>query len=115
MAAMEQRALRLYSAAELAEATAGFSQHTLIGTGGFGNVYRAMVHLSPVAIKLLDDEGLQVCRPACGFVLSSIITLHHLLHDGQGLREMETEMTLLASLHHRWLVECHSVTWGGTS
>lgn len=43
-------------------------------------MYRAMVHLTPVAIKVLDHEGLQ------------------------GLKEMHTEMTLLAGLWHPFVV-----------
>ncbi|KAL6758063.1 protein kinase [Haematococcus lacustris] len=77
---MDGPQLRLYSAAELSEATAGFSQHCLIGSGGFGKVYRAMVNLTPVAIKVLDHEGLQ------------------------GLREFHNEMKILAGLYHPHIV-----------
>ncbi|KAG1679318.1 hypothetical protein FOA52_009350 [Chlamydomonas sp. UWO 241] len=68
--------MAVFSASELHSATGGFNSLCLIGEGGFGKVYRAMVNLTPVAIKVLDHEGLQ------------------------GLREFHNEMRLLCSIRH---------------
>ncbi|KAF5834679.1 protein kinase [Dunaliella salina] len=81
--------LRVFSAADLADATSGFSPLFLIGEGGFGKVFRAMVHLTPVAIKVLDHEGLQ------------------------GLREFQNEMTILAGLQHPHIVRLLGYTAEG--
>lgn len=70
------KGLKLYQAGELEKATGGFHSSCLIGEGGFGKVYRAMVYLTPVAIKVLDHEGLQ------------------------GLCEFHNEMRLLCSIRH---------------
>ncbi|KAG2499090.1 hypothetical protein HYH03_003273 [Edaphochlamys debaryana] len=48
-----------FSVAELYAATGGFHKLCLIGEGGFGKVYRAMINYTPVAIKVLDRQGLQ--------------------------------------------------------
>jgi hypothetical protein len=50
--------------------------HACVLPPGFGKVYRAMVYLTPVAIKVLDHEGLQ------------------------GLCEFHNEMRLLCSIRH---------------
>lgn len=52
----------------------------MIGEGGFGRVYRAMVNLTPVAIKVLDRSGLQ------------------------GMEEFQNELRLLSSLEHPHVV-----------
>ena len=44
--------------AELYEASGGFHCLCLIGEGGFGKVYRAMVQLTPVAIKVGPNPDL---------------------------------------------------------
>jgi serine/threonine protein kinase len=74
-------ALKVFSASELYQATGGFHKICLIGEGGFGKVYHAMVNLTPVAIKVLDHEGLQ------------------------GMREFHNEMRLLASIRHPHVVQ----------
>ncbi|KAG2453662.1 hypothetical protein HYH02_001875 [Chlamydomonas schloesseri] len=48
-----------YGVTELYAATGGFHKLCLIGEGGFGKVYRAMINYTPVAIKVLDKQGLQ--------------------------------------------------------
>eukprot|EP00201_Polytomella_parva_P009517 CAMPEP_0175053920 /NCGR_PEP_ID=MMETSP0052_2-20121109/9203_1 /TAXON_ID=51329 ORGANISM="Polytomella parva, Strain SAG 63-3" /NCGR_SAMPLE_ID=MMETSP0052_2 /ASSEMBLY_ACC=CAM_ASM_000194 /LENGTH=369 /DNA_ID=CAMNT_0016318529 /DNA_START=94 /DNA_END=1199 /DNA_ORIENTATION=+ len=47
-----------YDLSELEGATSNFHAYCLIGQGGFGKVYRAMINLKPVAIKKWT-EGLQ--------------------------------------------------------
>lgn len=44
--------LKEFTLQELAEATGGFHPLGVIGEGGFGQVYRAMINLTPVAIKV---------------------------------------------------------------
>ncbi|GAX76050.1 hypothetical protein CEUSTIGMA_g3493.t1 [Chlamydomonas eustigma] len=73
--------LKVFSASELHQATGGFHKICLIGEGGFGKVYHAMINLTPVAIKVLDHEGLQ------------------------GMREFHNEMRLLASIRHPHVVQ----------
>ncbi|KAJ4970520.1 hypothetical protein NE237_003619 [Protea cynaroides] len=59
--------LRIFSFSELRSATRGFSRVLMIGEGGFGSVYRAVVRVSDddpdaqmdVAIKQLNRNGLQ--------------------------------------------------------
>lgn len=41
-----------FSVRDLHEATGGFHHMCVIGEGGFGKVYRAMVNCTPVAIKV---------------------------------------------------------------
>lgn len=43
---------RTFTYSELAAATGGFNPLSIIGEGGFGKVYRAMLHYTPVAIKV---------------------------------------------------------------
>lgn len=42
-----------FSVQELYAATGGFNKLCVIGEGGFGKVYRAMINLTPVAVKVL--------------------------------------------------------------
>jgi hypothetical protein len=44
--------IKVFSASELYKATGGFHSMCLIGEGGFGKVFHAMVNLTPVAIKV---------------------------------------------------------------
>ncbi|MEW5299546.1 MAG: hypothetical protein WDW36_002551 [Sanguina aurantia] len=72
--------LKDYSVATLWQATGGFHRICLIGEGGFGAVYRAMVGLAPVAVKVLDHGGMQ------------------------GLKEFHNEMALSRSIQHPHVV-----------
>eukprot|EP00873_Tetraselmis_striata_P010696 jgi/Tetstr1/430960/TSEL_020715.t1 len=74
--------LRRISAAQL-EAALGTAPHAL-GSGGFGSVFRGTLEGSPVAIKMLDEEGLQ------------------------GRPEYRTEVELLARLRHRHIVAIYA-------
>ncbi|GLC45115.1 hypothetical protein PLESTB_001469900 [Pleodorina starrii] len=69
-----------YGVAELYAATGGFHKLCLIGEGGFGKVYRAMINYTPVAIKVLDPQGLQ------------------------GIAEYKNEIRLARSIHHPHVV-----------
>jgi len=44
-----------YSFEELKAATRDFSEEHMIGSGGFGDVYRANIRQTPVAIKRLNE------------------------------------------------------------
>ncbi|KAK9810266.1 hypothetical protein WJX72_007655 [[Myrmecia] bisecta] len=48
-----------YSYAEVYQATAGFSEANRLGTGGLGIVYRGSLAHTPVAVKILDPQGLE--------------------------------------------------------
>ncbi|KAE8701306.1 putative proline-rich receptor-like protein kinase PERK11 [Hibiscus syriacus] len=66
---------------ELIEATSGFSEHNLLGEGGFGCVYKGMlVDGREVAVKQLKIGG------------------------GQGEREFRAEVDIISRVHHRHLV-----------
>ena len=51
--------LKTYRFDELLHATRDFSPSCFLGEGGFGRVYRAMLGMAPVAIKVLDQESMQ--------------------------------------------------------
>ncbi len=55
--------------------------HRKFCLGGYGKVYRAMVNLTPVAIKVLDCQGLQ------------------------GMREFHNEVRMLAAIRHPHVVK----------
>jgi len=74
--------LRRISSAQL-EAALGTAPHAL-GSGGFGSVFRGTLDGSPVAIKMLNEEGLQ------------------------GRPEYRTEVELLARLRHRHIVAIYA-------
>jgi hypothetical protein len=57
--------LREFSLQELAEATGGFHPIGVIGEGGFGQVYRAMISLTPVAIKVGAARWCRHTRMCC--------------------------------------------------
>lgn len=77
---MVMKGLKHYTAAELSSALGAFNPLCLIGEGGFGRVYRAMIDLTPVAVKVLDHGGLQ------------------------GMDEFNNELHLLSALQHPHLV-----------
>lgn len=66
---------------DLAEATNGFSVQNLLGSGGFGSVYKGLlVDGTEVAVKELNIGG------------------------GQGEREFSAEVEIISRIHHRYLV-----------
>ncbi|CAA6666253.1 unnamed protein product [Spirodela intermedia] len=76
-----EKPLRMLTFADLLEATNGFHDDTLIGTGGFGDVYRAQL-----------KDG-------------SVVAIKKLIHlSGQGDREFTAEMETIGKIKHRNLV-----------
>jgi serine/threonine protein kinase len=76
-----EKPLRKLTFAHLLEATDGFSAETLIGSGGFGEVYKA---------KLKDG---------------TVVAIKKLIHfTGQGDREFTAEMETIGKIKHRNLV-----------
>ncbi|KAH6791347.1 Leucine-rich receptor-like protein kinase family protein [Perilla frutescens var. frutescens] len=76
-----EKPLRKLTFADLLEATNGFHNDTLVGSGGFGDVYRA---------ELKDG---------------SIVAIKKLIHvSGQGDREFTAEMETIGKIKHRNLV-----------
>ncbi|CAM0950898.1 unnamed protein product [Alopecurus aequalis] len=76
-----EKPLRKLTFAHLLEATNGFSTETLVGSGGFGEVYKA---------KLKDG---------------SVVAIKKLIHyTGQGDREFTAEMETIGKIKHRNLV-----------
>ncbi len=49
-----QGACRIYSEAELSEATENFAPSNRVGRGGFGSVFRGTLDGVPVAVKVMD-------------------------------------------------------------
>ncbi|KAE8707391.1 Proline-rich receptor-like protein kinase PERK10 [Hibiscus syriacus] len=71
----------LFTYEELTEATNGFSDHNLLGEGGFGAVYKGCLPDGrEVAVKQLKIGG------------------------GQGEREFKAEVAIISRIHHRHLV-----------
>nr|GMD42805.1 serine/threonine-protein kinase At5g01020-like [Ipomoea batatas] len=87
--------LHKFTFTELREATHSFSSLNLLGEGGFGPVYKGFVDdklrqglkAQPVAVKVLDTEGLQ------------------------GHREWLTEIIFLGQLRHSHLVKLIGYCW----
>jgi Leucine-rich repeat (LRR) protein len=76
-----EKPLRKLTFAHLLEATNGFSTETLVGSGGFGEVYKA---------KLKDG---------------TVVAIKKLIHyTGQGDREFTAEMETIGKIKHRNLV-----------
>lgn len=57
---MPSRKIVEYKLEDLNRATDSFNVACMIGSGGFGSVYRAMLNRRPVALKVLDWKSLQV-------------------------------------------------------
>jgi serine/threonine protein kinase len=68
--------LQQYTYADLKTATADFSKANKIGEGGFGCVYKGSLHSTPVAIKVLNSDGVQ------------------------GPEQFEKEVQVLTKIHH---------------
>ncbi|KAJ1698116.1 hypothetical protein LUZ63_006628 [Rhynchospora breviuscula] len=79
---INNRTGRKFTLSEIKAATKNFDELAVIGTGGFGKVYRGEIDggSNIVAVKRAD--------PLCG----------------QGLKEFETEIEMLSKLRHRHLV-----------
>ncbi|KAM7250186.1 hypothetical protein ACFE04_022069 [Oxalis oulophora] len=75
-----EKPLRKLTFAHLLEATNGFSADSLIGTGGFGEVYKAQL------------------KDGC------VVAIKKLVHIGQGDREFIAEMETIGKIKHRNLV-----------
>ncbi|KAK9670529.1 hypothetical protein RND81_13G207600 [Saponaria officinalis] len=75
-----EKPLRKLTFADLLEATNGFHDDSMIGKGGFGDVYKA---------KLKDG---------------SVVAIKKLIHVGQGDREFTAEMETIGKIKHRNLV-----------
>ncbi|XP_011100125.2 proline-rich receptor-like protein kinase PERK5 [Sesamum indicum] len=76
---------------ELAAATSGFSQHNLLGQGGFGLVHKGILASGKeVAIKSLKTGS------------------------GQGEREFQAEVEIISRVHHRHLVSLVGYCIAGT-
>ncbi|KAI3704321.1 hypothetical protein L1987_74538 [Smallanthus sonchifolius] len=76
-----EKPLRKLTFADLLEATNGFDNNSLIGSGGFGDVYRA---------QLKDN---------------TVVAIKKLIHvSGQGDREFTAEMETIGKVKHRNLV-----------
>ncbi|GAQ91971.1 Serine Threonine protein kinase [Klebsormidium nitens] len=56
---LDHAPLKRYAYADLAAATAGFAEANIIGTGGFGTVYKGVVDHIEVAVKVLSEHGQQ--------------------------------------------------------
>lgn len=66
---------------ELNHATDNFAYKNILGEGGFGCVYKGVLHdKREVAVKQLKDGG------------------------GQGEREFQAEVDIISRVHHRYLV-----------
>lgn len=71
---------KMFTLAEIRTATENFDESLVIGTGGFGKVYKGELNGELVAIKRAHP------------------------HSQQGLKEFETEIEILSRLRHRHLV-----------
>ena len=52
-----------FSPSEIEEATAKFSKERVVGKGGFGKVFWAIIRGTKVAVKCLTKEGSDVLKP----------------------------------------------------
>jgi serine/threonine protein kinase len=76
----ERRYLNTFTSQELHAATENFAEHRRIGEGGFGAVYSGKLRGVGIAVKRLNQDGLQ------------------------GEAEMLRELQVLGSMQHRHLV-----------
>ncbi|KAJ6835095.1 myosin-17-like [Iris pallida] len=80
-ASNEESSFKLFSDSDIMNATNDLSEKSMIGKGGFGNVYKGTIVNAEVAIKILDTKGTQ------------------------GANEFIQEMAVLKNLKHENLVK----------
>ncbi|GLJ07527.1 hypothetical protein SUGI_0069140 [Cryptomeria japonica] len=70
---------RIFSYAELYIATMGFSKHELLGSGGFGSVYKAVLPSdgSTVAVKCVSEKGERRLEKSFEAELAAVGQLRH--------------------------------------
>ncbi|KAJ7956365.1 Protein kinase [Quillaja saponaria] len=84
--------LKPFTFSELKNATRNFRPDSLIGEGGFGDVYKGW----------LDEQTLSATRPGCGMT----VAVKKLKPEGfQGHKEWLSEVNYLGQLHHQNLVK----------
>ncbi|XP_062168541.1 probable serine/threonine-protein kinase PBL3 [Alnus glutinosa] len=84
--------LKAFAFSELKNATRNFRTDSLLGEGGFGNVYKGWI----------DEQTLGAERPGCGMV----VAVKQLKPEGfQGHKEWLSEVNHLGQLHHPNLVK----------
>ena len=76
-----------YPLADISQATNNFDEKLMIGSGGFGKVYKATLYGKKVAVKRGGED------------------------HGQGQPEFVTEIMVLSQIRHRHLVSLHVDIW----
>lgn len=95
---MAQELIREYSAAEIRACTGQLSDLAMVGQGGFGRVYRAMLNLTPVAIKVSTREAARAHRTRGTRSLQLLL---------QGFGALTPELRCCAPTHRCWTtMEC---------
>jgi hypothetical protein len=73
--------LQQFTFAQLSQATGDFDDARIIGSGGYGSVYKGELHGTSVAVKVLSEETRE-----------------------QGVEQFEREVHVLSSIHHPHIV-----------